>query len=587
LSRTSAKTPAAMTTKHKPSNTRINSSFILNDYVRKEDGKQQLMAYTRLYHDGILKAKFKLMIDLDGDPVMLMRKELNKGVVHLDHPDALVLNTYIRAIKNEIDRLAPNYIVKSKVNTEVLKDELKNFCKKYRPHVLVTRNAVSQEELKPLFNQKLDSRFSVDRAVLDKVKAQDNIDADTGEPIPFEELEDVVVHEQVEYNKRVARAEDTRTTEQKFIDGDFPDRNNIFEVFAATYYDKEITNEFYSKIVIRLFEYRERMKPNESIDSLGFVWAKRFFQWQNTEGWYAINTKTFDPLNYDRSIFFLDKPRQPYADQSLKKNIRMFREIVKQLYRKGYIKTKIDLDDLKVDDIRKGKLATEGTRIEHHLFKAEFDELFSYKFSPKKLSNYQKIYDDLWAKKIIVGKKSRVVTIEKLNLYRDVFCFMTMAGGQRGLEEFNSTELLYYTKTENVFKFYQNKGKNVVINPLNSYTEQVLKRHSNKLPKLPSAEDYEEYRAFLKVIAYVVGLKRQVQEVVDSNKFVALMDILNPYMCRKTFGTIMYDVFDYDEKTIGLFTGHKERNAGELNKSYINKKNIENKKKKWQGLKPE
>jgi integrase len=574
-----------VTTKHKPTSTRINTSFILNDYVRKEDGKQQLKASTRIYHHGLLKARFSFLIDLNDEPIMLHKKDIKKGVVNLDHPLALLFNGFIRAVKNEIDRIAPDHI-KNGVNIESFKADLKRFCKHYEPYVVVERIVMPQADLKQFYVQKMNDNVIIDKAVFNKVANQDNLDADTGEPIPFEELEDVIVHEQVEYERKVEQFNDRRTTEQKFKDGDFPNRNNIFEIFAATYYDKEITNDFYSKIVIRLFEYRERKKPLEDVQFLDTAWAKKFFQWQNDEGWYNINTKTFDPLNYDRSIFFQDKPHQRYADQTFNKNIRMFREIVKQLYRRGYLKNKIDLEDLKLADFRK-KTVLSGTRLEHHLFKAEFDELFSYKFNNKKLKEYQAIYDDLWNKQIITGKKARTVTIEKLNLYRDVFCFMTMVGGQRGIEEFNSTELLYYTKTENVIKFYQNKGKNVVVNPFNPYTAELLKRWKNQLPQLSTAEEYEEYRAFLKVIGFVVGLKRQVQEVIDSNKFVPLMEILNPYMCRKTFGTVMYEQFDYDEKTIGIFTGHKERNAGELNTSYINKKNIENKKRKWEGLKPE
>jgi len=126
-------------------------------------------------------------------------------------------------------------------------------------------------------------------------------------------------------------------------------KKNIFEMFASTYYDESV-NDTYTKIVVRLMEYREHCKPPEDVKDFNANWVNAFFNWLQKTGWYAINTKNFDPLKYDASIFFQDKKRTEYQIKSLNK----MKGIVKALtvgvkgektisfYKKGWI-PQIDL----------------------------------------------------------------------------------------------------------------------------------------------------------------------------------------------------------------------------------------------------
>lgn len=563
-----------MTTKHKVSDLSINTSFILHGYKRQEDNRQQLKAHNRIYRGRKLIERFEIFLQIRDEPIYLLASEITKGMVKLDVANSIVYNFFIKSVKNEIDRIAEKQLKEQGfIDKDDFRKDIKAFGKRFAPTLTIERPKAIRADTDNIFSN-INPR-DIDQAVIDDINSEAQIDADTGQPIMFEELENVIIHKQADYNKQLAeQAIKNLSTEERYKRGYF-NRNNIFELFASTYY-LDITNKFYSKIVIRLFEYRERMKPKEDIRYLNSDWAINFFQFLNTNGYYSINTKNFDPFNYDTVIFHYNKERKEYEDQTFQKMIHIFKQIVKQLKKQKLLDRVIDLDDLTFNALRKGTVK-KGTRIEHHLTKDEFDELFKYKFQKSKLEQYQKTFDDLLSSGIAkrVGNDSLIVTIEKLNKYRDIFCFMTMAGGQRGIEEYNSTELRVYSKTEKVISFYQNKGKNVVVNPLNVYTAELLKRCKNNIEKVT---DYEEYRAYLKLIAYIVDFKRGVQEKIDKNEWVLIKNILNPYMCRKTFGTIMYDQLRLSDEDIALFTGHKNRNQSELSSSYINKKNIENKK---------
>jgi hypothetical protein len=109
-----------------------------------------------------------------------------------------------------------------------------------------------------------------------------------------------------------------RTTEEKYKLGEY-NKNDICEVFALTYYDPTITNDYYSKIVIRLFEYKERTKVSTHVKDFNLEWIKAYFKWFEENGQYHINTSAFDPLKYNKEIFFKDKPRKPYKGKSVEK----------------------------------------------------------------------------------------------------------------------------------------------------------------------------------------------------------------------------------------------------------------------------
>ena len=370
-------------------------------------------------------------------------------------------------------------------------------------------------------------------------------------------------------------------------------RNNIFEMFASTYYD-ETVNETYTKIVVRLMEYREHVKPSEKITDFNADWVNAFFNWLKKTGWYHINTRNFDPLKYDASIFFQGKKRTEYQVKSLNKmkgvlkalTIGVKGEKTISFYKKGWLPL-IDLSDVKTDKNEK-----KGTRIDHNLSKNELDILYHFKFQKSKLKAYQDIFDS------VNKSKNIIISVNDLNVARDIFLLQTMFGGLRGFKEYDTARILKQG-TQYAVSFYQNKVENTVINPLNEYTSSILQRYDFQKPVLnrgvvrsdrhTNSIDLKEqyYRALLRTIAIIINFDRPILVDRKKNEFKIIKDLFGPYFARKTFGQIMYDNYGLREQEIALFTGHADGTETELGVSYINKHGLATKHKFFKKVKIE
>jgi hypothetical protein len=372
------------------------------------------------------------------------------------------------------------------------------------------------------------------------------------------------------------------TTEQRYKQGLF-NKENIFEIFASCYYDG--TNETYQKIVLRLMEYRELVNPDGHITKVNADWFISFFQFLEREGWYTINTVNFDPLKYDRKIFFQQKEKNPYKPKSLNKMIGIVKALCKHFASKKIgLLPAIDLSELKLSAIT-DKKDVEGTRLGQNLNKTEIDTLFHFKFNQKQLSTYQNIFNE------VNGSKNILISIDELVKAQKLFLLQVFSGGLRGYKELKTLQIQHTGDTYNV-SFFANKTVKALTNPANDYLDKILKplkfeipslvRYSwgNEKGKVSSSIELEEghYRSLLQTIGKIINFKRKVLVDNDTNEYKAISEIFNPFFARKTFGQILYDELELTEDQIALFTGHKKLiNQTELGSSYIQKNNLSKK----------
>jgi hypothetical protein len=133
--------------------------------------------------------------------------------------------------------------------------------------------------------------------------------------------------------------------------------------------------------------------------------------------------------------------------------------------------------------------------------------------------------------------------------------------------------------------FFQNKVDNTVENPLNTYTDSILKPLEYMIPVLHRVNTHkpdqkakvslleDHYRALLQTIGQIINFDREVVIDTEKHAYATVKSLFNPYFSRKTFCTILDDL-DIDEHRIALFTGHKIKNATELSSSYIHRNTI-------------
>jgi hypothetical protein len=345
-------------------------------------------------------------------------------------------------------------------------------------------------------------------------------------------------------------------------------KDNLLQVFGSVYYDT-LENKQNERIIIRLFDYVTNTGAPVNVKDYNESWIRDFMSWINENGYSNQSAKMFDPLKYNPQMF-INKDREKYNGAGLKKQLVSLRIVGRHLEKKGLLPF-VDYDKIKIGEWRK---VAEGTRNTHYLLTDEFDKLFKMKFDSSKLKQYKKIFDTLKANGTIISAvKNPELSIKNLETYRDVFCLQTMIGGLRGLDEYNTVELIDFDSNGKVFRLHQEKVNKTLLNPLNKYTTELLKRNKNKLPE---ATDYELMNAYLKVIANIAGLNREVE------KGMTIKDNISQYWARKSFGNILFTL-GKSEDQIALFTGHETRKS-ELGRSYLDLQNVPLKRSIYQSI---
>lgn len=355
------------------------------------------------------------------------------------------------------------------------------------------------------------------------------------------------------------------STEQVYKKGLY-NKNDIFEIYALTYFDDTITNEFYPKIVIRLFEYKERVKPLAQPKHYNKEWILDFFRWFDANGYFNINTKGFDPLKYDRNIFFQKKERKQYEGKSLQKMLNIIKDLSRKFTTRGLLPEVKGLADIRIKDFTKKK-DKKGTRKEYSLTKDQFDTLFHHKIIKKDLSQYQEIFN-------AVNKSTTIsITVDDLITAKQMFICQVMFGGLRGWHDYKTTRLQKHSKNEMKIAFHVGKKDDSIENPLNAYTVAVLKETNNEIPLIDN-EQY--YRSLIKTVVRFINFDKSIKKNKYKNDYQPLSELFQPgFFARKTFAQILRSI-DVDPEDIQLFTGH-EREDNELKISYLDDNTIENK----------
>jgi len=596
---------------------RVALTYFLRTVPRTKDNHHQVMCKVRVYTFGKLQYTFNVYVNDGMKPLFLPKHEFRKGQILFTHKDSIRLNEMLKRVRQEVakiikDELAHGNVLKKEVvysrvyeymrrfnadYVEFLKQQIRYLHEisddEFNEEVPTNGRVVADitdtlkdsrfvDEVTPEIKQKFLDRKFFDMDVFEKTIK--GLVEPNGKPLVAK-----LVQNQEEYERDMVVRKLASLPIEEIYKQNLWDRQNIFQMFGSIYYDSKVP-ETYKKIVIRLFEYLEHCHPIEHIDALNAQWLIDFSSFLNTVGYYAINTKNFEPYpnKYDRKRFFLDKKRKEYKPKSLNKLIGITKTVVNgetspfSFVNRGYIK-KLELKRFNLAAIT-DKKDKDGTRIEHNLGKDEFDELFWFEFNSGKLEEYQSIFNEM------NNSENIQISINDLQIAKDLFVLQVTVGGLRGFKELKTVQLLKQSKTEYKLMFFQNKIEDSITNPMNEYTSTILAKYGYKMPvltrtnarKAKAVESIDmlesHYRSLVKTIGHIINFERDV--LVDATKqaYVPIKTIFNPYFSRKTFGTILYRL-GVQESDIELFTGHKPRNQSELSSSYIQKNTHENKQK--------
>lgn len=455
----------------------------------------------------------------------------------------------------------------------------------YNGRVIDTQD-LTNKEVDELLNPYLSKQTFINSDGKEKT-VEGIFDSDTGESMieSVDDLYEIVAHAKttqdkfIESEKEKARIA-SLSTEQRYKEGQF-NKQDICEIFALTYYDDRITNQFYSKIVVRLFEYKERTGISTHIKDFNIDWIRNYFLWFEENGWYHINTKTFDPLKYDRGMFFKQKPRLEYKGKTVEKNVNMFKQITAKLQKLKLLPPVDGLEDFNFTEITKKK-SRKGTRKEHALTKDEFDTIFHHKILKKDLPKYQEIFKE------IDPSRKNILTIKQLEQARDMFVVEVMAGGLRGWHDLKTCAIRSHTKAiKKKITFSVGKKKDAIENPFNVYLKKIYTRNNNQLPFI---DNESLYASLIRTVVLFLGqsvpdFDREIKPDKFVNKYERVYDLFrHGYFARKTFSQILRRNLNLNIEDIELFTGH-EKESNELSASYLDDNTIEYKTKLLSKLK--
>ncbi|MFC2125504.1 hypothetical protein ACFLU5_11900 [Bacteroidota bacterium] len=563
----------------------VTASPILKSKSKnKDDERRRLLLATRIYINDNLKERFSYYIKDIDKPIYISASQLKNSMV-VNHDKAIRYNSLISFAITAFKEIVTNELkTKTTLNIGLVKDLVStsikaNFEIDFADNLnkqMVTLDGSG-------FNEGIDE-ITVDKRAIDAVASQEITDEPSVDPagnvdlgdIDAGDIEIMIINEDNKLREeqekiRISKI-DTKTRYEKGL----YNKNNIFELFASIYYDKGFADT-YNKIVIRLFEYRQYVKPKEEIHYLNSDWIQEFFKYLWDEGYTVLSTRFFDPLKFDPSIFE-KKRREKYSVDHFFKLFDIIKTVSNKFIDDGLI-PKVNFSKVNLKKICNESKSKKGKRITHNLSNSEFNKLFFYKFDPNLLDKYQIIFNKKYDKKTIQ------ITIDHLEIARDMFCLQVMSGGRRGYQELQTIK---FNQNDRQLSFYMKKVDDWMINPLNVYTKQLAKDYNYNIPNLDfkNSENTKEhiYRSLLKTIAEIIPFHR---EILVKKELKKIKEVFNPYFARKTFSQIMFDRYNFTLENIAMFTGHEfeSRNKSVLLQNYIDDKSPMKKKKLFKKIK--
>lgn len=550
--------------------------------------KKSLRVQSHIYDNGKrIKKPFKYDVkDTDGSVIKLLPEQLPSGLGRvINHELSIRYNELIEFIHTNLDtvlnkhaqtiRIDPKKGFRN-VNEELKKLTVSSF-EKYLNDKLHNQKVKWQTENYGVIevDKEVYENFTNTPIPKELTVTTDNegeiIDIDLHD-YDRDDFDSMIMSDQMRHDNLKREKEiQAMTNEDRFKKGYF-NRSDLAELFASIKYDEKISN-VYSRLAIRIYEYKYFQNISTDIQLINTDWVLSFFTYLSEKGYHRLNTSTFNPFDFDPTIF-KDKKILRYKHQNLFKMIEQFQTVIIKICSKE-VQDRIDFNSIVKHFEKEFKelKSKDGQRKNHYLTKSEFDQLFDYSFHNSDKKTYQEVFDSFGT-----GIKCEVDE-NLLAESRDMFCLQTMIGGLRGYDEYLS---MNYYRGQGEIGFYSSKVKKHIFNPLNEYTEIILRDNNNEIPLFSVAKKYELntqkllYRTLLKTLAHVLNFNRVIP--LDDGSRVEIKNVFNGYWARKTFPHIMYTEFGLLPPQIEIFTGHAPRKT-ELTVSYLDMQSPEVKKK--------
>jgi hypothetical protein len=420
----------------------------------------------------------------------------------------------------------------TKENIEITSENLTKYTYLKRDKENNAEELIDNEGVRKVFGHPVPS------PVWEEMISQPHLDEITGEPVLFEELEDIGASiEGQYYDEKHKKQIESMNYAERYRKGYF-DQDNIFECFGFCWSNHPNKNESlipdsYKGLLIRLHDFRYNENPPERVNDFNDEWIHNFFKFLVEKGYSKYHPKAYDPFTLHKTkIKFIKSKRQPYKFSAFEKMVKHFKRYLFLLQKYKVISYQRNPDFITAKDYVGRKVNTTSfTRTEHSLTTEEFTTLCNKNFN-----------DD------------------KLNLARDMFILATLGGGFRGEELYNNQLSVEKRGDNYLLHIYHSKNQSKNINPVFGELKQVIDRHSGSLPEfLP----IEEFRTALKTIAHDLEFDRIIYspytflDADNGNKQIkeVLKDIFSTYFARKTLVTYLNSIGMHDEDIIE-FSAH-------------------------------
>ncbi|RLD53087.1 MAG: hypothetical protein DRI97_13860 [Bacteroidetes bacterium] len=358
-------------------------------------------------------------------------------------------------------------------------------------------------------------------------------DDETGEQI---DIENIIIGIQSEYDKKKQdEAIEKMGLDERYKKGYF-DKSNIFDVFGYCWSTNKNTNKpfvsnTYKSMILKLADFRVNGQPNEHVSMFNDKWVNEFILFLKNEGYANVHPKNYSPFNIRNHDFkLLAAERKPYVYKSFDKQIKHLKFYIENLQKQELMsKTCVDTRFIKTSDYFGGN-SINYTRASHALTKSEIELIMNSQLEGK------------------------------METARQMFLTQIFAGGLRNEEFYNKYFKLAYQNESYYFMWYANKGDKAVENPLiEGYSDVLLDQLGYSLPDFLKID---EYRSNLKKMAKELNLDRIIRYKVPEaktgeNRVIdkRIYEIINPYLCRKTFVRFAYSLGWSSDKII-QWTGH-------------------------------
>jgi len=292
------------------------------------------------------------------------------------------------------------------------------------------------------------------------------------------------------------------TLDERYAKGKF-NRNRIIEVFGLCW-SKNSKNgdpyvaDSYKSLIFQLADYILNGKSvSNSLKDFNLKWVEDFLAFKAKKGFPKTHLRDYTPFDLlDNKDSIISAPREGYRSASFMKMVKVLRQYIKILQKKGIISTHaINTDHFEASDYISRDVNTDNyTKIEYTLEYEEIEQLLNVSF------------DD-----------------QKMQLAADMYIIQMFAGGLRPSELYTG-ELRFF---KNHVSFFRSKNKTISKNPLLPEVKDVLAKYPEGLP------------AFLPLYIY----REKLKEVARHFKWNRIIDEPNTKLDGKT-NTIQHELHE-------------------------------------------